>query len=180
MADTKTSGLTELAETPAAGDLVPVVDVSDTTMAATGTDKKVTYNNLVGGYALQFACLGYNPADDTTYYIGITAGQSPNTTDNRARIYIPKAGNIIRADIVFFNASGNGTAEASTISLRLNSTTDTSLSAAVDNSTNPFIVNKTGLSIAVVAGDYFEIKWVTPAWATNPTGTRISGSVFIK
>lgn len=45
MADTKVSGLTE-DTSPASGDYVATVDVSDTTMAATGTDKKVTLSNL--------------------------------------------------------------------------------------------------------------------------------------
>jgi hypothetical protein len=47
MANKKLSGLTELAETPASGDMVPVVDVSDTTGAATGTTKKVSVTNLL-------------------------------------------------------------------------------------------------------------------------------------
>ena len=51
MADAKISSLTALAETPATGDLVALVDVSDTTQAATGTTKKITRQNLVGGLA---------------------------------------------------------------------------------------------------------------------------------
>ena len=41
MADTKTSQLTQLAATPDVADLLMVVDVSDTTMAATGTNKRL-------------------------------------------------------------------------------------------------------------------------------------------
>lgn len=51
MADTAISGLTALNETPATGDLIELVDVSDTTMAVTGTNKKITRENLVGGLA---------------------------------------------------------------------------------------------------------------------------------
>lgn len=43
------SSLTALAEAPASGDLVEIVDVSDTTMAATGTNKKITTTNLLSG-----------------------------------------------------------------------------------------------------------------------------------
>lgn len=46
MATRKTSQLTELAAAPANNDLVMVVDVSDTTMSASGTNKKVTITNL--------------------------------------------------------------------------------------------------------------------------------------
>lgn len=41
MADSKTTQLTQLAETPAANDLLMLVDVSDTAMAASGTNKKL-------------------------------------------------------------------------------------------------------------------------------------------
>lgn len=42
---------TELATTPAAGDLVHIVDVSDTTDNASGTSKKITTTNLLAGKA---------------------------------------------------------------------------------------------------------------------------------
>lgn len=42
---TKISGLTELTA-PASGDLVAIVDVSDTTMAASGSTRKITCDNL--------------------------------------------------------------------------------------------------------------------------------------
>lgn len=45
MADTKTTGLTALT-TLADGDLFMVVDVSDTTMDAAGTNKKITAANV--------------------------------------------------------------------------------------------------------------------------------------
>lgn len=51
MADAKISALTALAETPATGDLLVLVDVSDVTDAATGTTKKITRANAVGGLA---------------------------------------------------------------------------------------------------------------------------------
>lgn len=51
MTDLPISGLTELAEAPAAGDLFEVLDVSDPSLAPTGTNKKVTRANLVSGLA---------------------------------------------------------------------------------------------------------------------------------
>lgn len=47
MANTKITSLTELAETPASGDMFPIVDVSDTSMAATGTTKKLAGSRIV-------------------------------------------------------------------------------------------------------------------------------------
>ena len=46
MADSKISALTALAAAPAVGDLFVVVDISDTTMAASGTNKKITWANV--------------------------------------------------------------------------------------------------------------------------------------
>jgi len=49
MADTKISGLTALTGANAvSGDLLTIVDISDTTMAATGTNKKITLTELQG------------------------------------------------------------------------------------------------------------------------------------
>lgn len=51
MADAALNDLGALAETPANGDLLYIVDVSDTTDGAGGTNKKITRSNLVGGLA---------------------------------------------------------------------------------------------------------------------------------
>lgn len=50
MADSKISALTALATTPASGDLLVLVDISDTTMAASGTNKKITFSDLTSTF----------------------------------------------------------------------------------------------------------------------------------
>ena len=64
MPDQKISALASLAAgSVVPGDLLEIVDVSDTTMAATGTNKQITVNNLraatggVGGVLYNFATL---------------------------------------------------------------------------------------------------------------------------
>ena len=49
MATRKITGLTELATTPADDDLVQIIDVSDTTFSANGTNKKIQVSNLLAG-----------------------------------------------------------------------------------------------------------------------------------
>lgn len=49
MADTKISALSELAALPDATDELVLVDKSDTSMAASGTDKRIQFSNLLGG-----------------------------------------------------------------------------------------------------------------------------------
>lgn len=43
---TKTTGMTAMT-TPASGDLIPIVDVSDTAQSASGSTRKVTFQNLI-------------------------------------------------------------------------------------------------------------------------------------
>ena len=60
MADTRISELTTLSEAPASDDLFVVVDVSDTTMAASGTNKKVLASNVVPSSDRLIAATGNN------------------------------------------------------------------------------------------------------------------------
>ena len=48
MADAKITALTALTAADPANDVIPIVDVSDTTMAASGTTKKISVNNILG------------------------------------------------------------------------------------------------------------------------------------
>lgn len=66
MANSKLTDLTELGTTPAVGDLFYVVDVSDTTDGASGTNKKITYST----YTSNFATSGAN--SDITSLTGLT------------------------------------------------------------------------------------------------------------
>ena len=52
MSTKKITALTELAAAPAATDMIPIVDVSDTTDAATGTTKKITATNVGKGVGI--------------------------------------------------------------------------------------------------------------------------------
>ena len=48
MADTKITALAAIATVDPAADVLPIVDISDTSMAASGTTKKVTSNQILG------------------------------------------------------------------------------------------------------------------------------------
>jgi hypothetical protein len=133
------------------------------------------------GYAIQAgSSANLSPADATTYYYGCFNSIAAGTTAARARCYIPKAGTVTAIYGNFWVATTLGTAETSTISFRLNNTTDTAISAAVVANAAATTFSNTGLSIAVAAGDYFELKWVTPTWVTNPTAVRLSVVVYIE
>lgn len=72
MADSKISALAELAEPPAATDELVLVDKSDTSMAGTGTDKRIQGSNLGYGAWTSFSVTWTNLTEgngvETAYY----------------------------------------------------------------------------------------------------------------
>ena len=136
--------------------------------ASAAAAKKVKVNR-VGSIVLAAHFAATNPADATTYYFGAFPSIALSTTATASSIYIPRAAVLTGAKVEIF-AGGGGGAETSTLSFRLNNTTDTALSAAITVNPGLSIFTASGLSTSLAAGDYFEIKWVTPTWATNPTG----------
>lgn len=138
------------------------------------------------GYALQ-ANVGsaagntIDPADSTAYYIGTgREGLSGLSVAADHKVYIPKAGTITTAYFTVRNEGTLGTSETSTVAIRLNNTTDTSVSTAVQADSAIETFSNTGLSISVAQGDYIEFKWTTPAWSTNPTDLDLSWVVFVE
>jgi hypothetical protein len=138
-----------------------------------------TYTRTVANcLAIPAGFASSSPADGTTYYFGAFPHLALSTTAANQRLYIMRAGTVVAADV--FMVCTTGTSEASTMSFRLNNTTDTTISAAVALNATPFHVQNVALSIAVAVGDYFEIKWVTPTWVTNPTGVLGWVQVYVR
>lgn len=71
MANKKITDFTALT-TVASGDFLPIVDISDTTDAATGTTKKITRANLVDGLATGTGSASGTNTGDQTSIVGIT------------------------------------------------------------------------------------------------------------
>lgn len=114
-----------------------------------------------------------NTTSSTTYYIydngftgniGITAIMIPVTcTLDKVYGYV---------------TCGTGSAENVTFSVRLNNTTDTTISSTWQWNVSPSPVNATGLGISLSAGDYINLKVVTPSWTSAPTAVGISISLY--
>ena len=100
MADTKISNLTALSSTPNASNLIPMVDSTDTTMGASGTDKKVlwsTFLNWIATLPSFFAPTGLTGATAASRYVGGIASGAPTSgtfaigdqvTDQTGKIWI--------------------------------------------------------------------------------------------
>lgn len=93
MANTKITSLTDIAAIPASNDVIPIVDVSDTTQASTGTTKKITTNRFVfqnGGSANLQGAQAYFKSEHPSGTAGMiqfgytTFGNSPVIQSNIA------------------------------------------------------------------------------------------------
>jgi hypothetical protein len=117
-------------------------------------------------------------ADGATLYFGCLAGLAPQTTAQLARIYIPKAGTIVAAEI-WARAATAGGAENWSAYIRKNNTTDTLIQTiAVGAATRRW--TNTALAVAVALGDFIEIKLVNPTWVTNPATLALGGVLYVE
>jgi len=132
--------------------------------------------DLDAGYTLSVQALTSSPADGATIYFG-NLPKAPVTTGGISKVYIPRSGVIKRAEIYCYSGTA-GTNQAWSGYIRLNNTTDT-LIATLSVATSERVFSNSSLSIAVVAGDYFEIKFINPTWATNPLTTIFGGYIYI-
>lgn len=121
-------------------------------------------------------CDTFNPADSTTYYIGIRA-VAPTTTANYRKAYLPIGGTI--AGAYLFWEGGIPTNEDISISIRKNDTTDYLIETIGDTEALK-VFNNSDMCIPVARGDYIEIKIVTPAWVTNPVSVSINGLLMLQ
>lgn len=98
MADTKTTGLTALSTKPADGDYYMVVDVSDTTMFASGTNKKLAASRVLhtSGTA--------NVLDADLKISKTTAQLTINATSSAPRLQFQEAG----TDKYYFTYTAGG------------------------------------------------------------------------
>jgi len=129
------------------------------------------------GYVINVQALTSSPVDAQTIYFGMLP-KAPVTAQGTSKIYIRSAGIIKRAEIYCFSGTA-GTNEAWPIYIRLNNSGDT-LIQSLSVSTSERVFSNTGLNIAVVAGDYIEIKSINPTWVTNPLTCIFGGYIYIE
>jgi len=118
------------------------------------------------------------PTDATTRYIGILGLTAGAAVFNAC--YFPRAGVVTTVYINSIVAGTLGTTETSTFSFRLNDTSDTTITSSFQNDQSTEVFSNTSLAIVVAAGDFFEFKWVTPTWSTNPTNWFLAATLLVE
>ena len=86
------------------------------------------------GYVLNDHAPSWNPADATTYFFG-SSDRTINSTAVARKVVVPLAGTVIAAYVIFDQVGTTGTTETSTLSFRLNNSSDTTISAVVPTNT---------------------------------------------
>lgn len=133
------------------------------------------------GYILwNGSLMGGNPADLTTYYLGLGQSLTAVTTPLRANVSIPiPISGTITACYGSIIVEGTTSAGDVEIYLRLNNTTDYTVTttASCASANNPF--NNASMSVAVSAGDFIAIKFVGANWSPNPTSVGVIASFLV-
>ena len=136
-------------------------------------------------FSLQGYCYLFDPSDATANvkYWGSMPSQPASTSPGYCKIYNPRQGQswIRSVYLMVQTYTILGTAEATSMYLRVNDTTDYLISSQIKNDAALLTISATGLEIPLMGGDYFEFKWVIPqdVWATNPTGVRFSAAIWL-
>lgn len=103
-------------------------------------------------------------ADATNYFFTNSDGIAPTTSYN-ILVTMLCPGIVKNVGILMLPGTA-GSAETSSIYVRVNNTTDNLIASDVNLST--IYAKSVNLSVALSTGDTFDIKWTTPTWATNP------------
>jgi len=162
MADVKITALTALTAADPANDVIPIVDVSDTTMAASGTTKKISVNNILG-------------ASGTATLASATITGALDA----ARLNV--TGATIPANGVYLGSANNLSFSAnSTLGMTLNSTGllvggATAQIIAAENTTLTTIGNM-GAAYASATGTYFAVKVGAPGGIVELKADARSGA----
>jgi len=122
-----------------------------------------------------------NPADATTYFLAFALAVTTSTASggDRQQLVIPKTGTLNVCYGICRVAGTLGSAQNCTLAIRLNNTTDTTVTSSLATSSAQNTFSATSLGISVTAGDYIEFKLTTPTWTTNPTTVGFTITVYI-
>jgi hypothetical protein len=161
---------------------INIPTASSTNRGALSSTDWTTFNQKSGVFMHRIAPTAFNPLDATNYYAGdLSASLDWGTTAAARRHYVAASFELIAASIMVRVAGTIGSGESGTLAIRKNNTTDFTISAGVLMNAANVYVQATGLSGAsFVSGDYFELKFTAPTWATNPTNVNFIVALYFR
>jgi hypothetical protein len=168
MADTKITALTAISTVDPAVDVLPIVDVSDTTMAASGTTKKITSNQILGAGGTATLASATITGDLTVDTSTLKVDSANNrvgigtATPHELLVTANTGGNVIHSILTSASGTGNiffATATAGVNSYRGYLQYDQSLNALAFgiNSSTAMTLNSTGLGVGVTPGQKLDV-----------------------
>lgn len=146
MADSKITALTELAAAPASGDYFVVVDVSDTTMAASGTNKKITPGNLLTAALLADGSRAGATGGLQAFENGIVTGIVRPASDSAAAIRLQDATGSV--DILTADTTNNRSYTSGRLGVGADPTSSVRFSITSDAS-DAYCLNITGTTDSI-------------------------------
>ncbi len=124
----------------------------------------------------------FSPSDATTYYLGGSEVNSPESSAGIRRVYFPVACTIKACIISCYKGATAGTTENVESYIRLNNTTDYTVTTTGQwtSASGSDQMTNASMTVPISAGDYIEFKIVCPTWSTNPLNCRVSATISIE
>lgn len=155
--------------------------VSGQMLTSNGASALPTFQAKNGSYQLTISTgINSSVTDGATYFISETEPLNTRTSSGTTiqKLIVPYTGSMVAAYGLVTN-TGTSSADNVSIIIRINNTTDVTVTSSLQlTATSNPIVN-TALNTAVTAGDFLEVKFVSPTWGTNPTSVSMSLSILL-
>lgn len=116
-----------------------------------------------------------NPSDAITYYMKNLSVWA--TGLGSSAIYIPFACTLTNV-YAKVTVAVTGTSENVAFYIRVNDTTDNAVTTTWQWTAASNAVSATSFGLSLSAGDYINLKVVTPTWVTNPTGAGFACALY--
>ncbi len=134
------------------------------------------------GYVINVGTLSNSPLNDSTtaYWSANQSWTSPDPlTISAVQYSLPFAGTITAVYGTVTVGGTLGSSENCTLRILLNGTSATDITTTLQLTSADNTFSNNGLSISVTAGDFINIEFIGPVFATNPSDVVSSISVLV-
>lgn len=152
---------------------------SGNVLKSDGTDwTSGTVTGSLGPYLRMINNAVGNPSPSQTVFINGGPGVGVTTSGAcTTRMYVTSAATLTKCYGTFTVQGTLASTQSCTLAIRLNNTTDTTVTSSLQLSAADNTFSNTGLSISVSPGDFLEFKFTSGAWSPSPTNVAFSGII---